>query len=241
MAGLNLKTTYKDDVLDTTVNTQRKFKMIQNEDGTVSFEDVTIYSQEGDSFGALDINATNEAICEVNNNLANTNTTISTLSDSVDSCFQSVSDGKALVASAITGKGVTTASDATFATMANNVGKISKGKFLTVGSGTSSGSFNVQTLCNNNGINWRGLNGNNFLVRITGVNNLEFMDNTVWTTGNARTRTYGCTPTWSYDPSNGIVSVGGCAQSVTCWLYGQGTSTTQTQTMSFTVYLIYTS
>ena len=39
-------------------------------------------------------------------------------------CFQSVSDGKALVASAITDKGVTTALDATFATMAANIDAI---------------------------------------------------------------------------------------------------------------------
>ena len=38
--------------------------------------------------------------------------------------FQSVSDGKALVASAITDKGVQTASDATFQTMANNIRNI---------------------------------------------------------------------------------------------------------------------
>lgn len=42
-------------------------------------------------------------------------------------CFQSVSDGKALVASAITDKGVTTAPDATFSTMAQNVRNISAG------------------------------------------------------------------------------------------------------------------
>lgn len=39
-------------------------------------------------------------------------------------CFQSVSDGKALVASAITDKGVKTAPDATFATMAANIDAI---------------------------------------------------------------------------------------------------------------------
>ena len=39
--------------------------------------------------------------------------------------FQSVSDGKALVASAITDKGVQTASDATFQTMADNIAEIS--------------------------------------------------------------------------------------------------------------------
>ena len=65
----DLKTTYKDDLLDTSVNEKRKYNMIQNADGTVSFEDVTTYSQIGDSFGASDINATNEKVNEVNSNL----------------------------------------------------------------------------------------------------------------------------------------------------------------------------
>ena len=41
-----------------------------------------------------------------------------------DSCFQSVSNGKSLIASAITGKGVSTAATATFQTMANNISSI---------------------------------------------------------------------------------------------------------------------
>jgi hypothetical protein len=41
------------------------------------------------------------------------------------SCFQSVSNGKSLIAAAITDKGVTTAADATFEVMANNVLSIS--------------------------------------------------------------------------------------------------------------------
>lgn len=48
----DLKTDYKDDVLDTEVNELRKYQMIQNEDGTVSFVDVTEYAQVGDSFGS---------------------------------------------------------------------------------------------------------------------------------------------------------------------------------------------
>ena len=48
---------YQDDILDTSVNTRRKYNMIQNADGTVSFEDATVYSQVGDTFGAADINA----------------------------------------------------------------------------------------------------------------------------------------------------------------------------------------
>lgn len=65
----DLKTDYKDDVLDTTQNTKRKYQMIDNGDGTVSFEDVTEYLQQGDSFGADDINDTNEEVNIINDNL----------------------------------------------------------------------------------------------------------------------------------------------------------------------------
>lgn len=102
----NLRTDYKDDILNTSVNTRRKFNMVNNSDGTVSFEDATIYTQVGDSFGAFDINETNRQIEELK---------------------KSVSDGKTIVADAITAKGVETATDADFATMAANVLSISTG------------------------------------------------------------------------------------------------------------------
>jgi hypothetical protein len=68
----DLKTNYVDDVLDTTKNQLRKYQQIQNDDGTVSFVDVTEYAQVGTSFGAKDINDTNAAINDVNGKLANT-------------------------------------------------------------------------------------------------------------------------------------------------------------------------
>lgn len=46
------------------------------------------------------------------------------LSSKYDQLFQSVSNGKSLIASAITGKGVSTASDATFQQMATNINSI---------------------------------------------------------------------------------------------------------------------
>ena len=64
----DLRTDYKDDVLDTEVNELRKYQMIQNEDGTVSFVDVTEYLQVGDSFGSADINETNAEIEEIKDN-----------------------------------------------------------------------------------------------------------------------------------------------------------------------------
>lgn len=69
----DLKTTYKDDVLNTSANEKRKYNMITNEDGTVSLVDATDYLQVGDSFGAADINATNEKVNELNTNLTNEN------------------------------------------------------------------------------------------------------------------------------------------------------------------------
>ena len=51
-------------------------------------------------------------------------TRVTTLETQVDELFQSVSSGKTAVANAITGKGVSTSTTATFATMATNVGKI---------------------------------------------------------------------------------------------------------------------
>lgn len=71
-----LKTDYKDDILDTSQNTKRKYAMTENQDNTVSFDDETEYTQEGDNFGAQDINATNAqvntntgAIADINDNL----------------------------------------------------------------------------------------------------------------------------------------------------------------------------
>ena len=57
-----LRTDYKDDILDTSVNEKRKYNLITNSDGTVSLEDMTEYSQFGDSFGGADINRTNGEI-----------------------------------------------------------------------------------------------------------------------------------------------------------------------------------
>jgi hypothetical protein len=65
----DLKTNYVDDVLDTTKNQLRKYQQIQNDDGTVSFVDVTEYTKVGTPFGAKDINDTNAAINDVNGNL----------------------------------------------------------------------------------------------------------------------------------------------------------------------------
>lgn len=75
MAKANLPVNFKDDILKENMNGKRRFNMIQNSDGTVSFDDVTDYTQVGSTFGAAQINATNEAV----NNAADANKIIDSL------------------------------------------------------------------------------------------------------------------------------------------------------------------
>lgn len=59
---MSLRTNYSDDVLDTSVNTKRKYSVTNNADNTISLTDETVYTREGDYFGAADINVTNEMV-----------------------------------------------------------------------------------------------------------------------------------------------------------------------------------
>ena len=54
-----LKTDYKDDVINESLASDRKFGEVDNGDGTKSYNDVTPYSQEGDEYGAEQINFEN--------------------------------------------------------------------------------------------------------------------------------------------------------------------------------------
>lgn len=66
MTWTDLPTNYKDAVW----NGNRKYRQITNSDGTVSFEDVTVYSQKDDSFfGAADANQMNAAMNELAGNM----------------------------------------------------------------------------------------------------------------------------------------------------------------------------
>ena len=90
----DLKTNYVDDVLDTTKNQLRKYQQIKNDDGTVSFVDVTEYTQVGTSFGAKDINDTNAAINDVNGKLGDkTLGVITDISSFIGSNYIIPSDG----------------------------------------------------------------------------------------------------------------------------------------------------
>lgn len=60
-----LSTDFKDDILASS-NPKRKYQMIYNDDGTVSFQDVTAYSQTGSVFGAKEVNEERAAINKIN-------------------------------------------------------------------------------------------------------------------------------------------------------------------------------
>lgn len=66
---MSLKTDYQNDILDTSVNTHRRYAVKNNSDDTVIhddvyLEDITTYTQKGTSFGAEDINAVNKALTD---------------------------------------------------------------------------------------------------------------------------------------------------------------------------------
>lgn len=64
MAKQTLPVNFKDDILASSMGGKRRYNLIQNDDGTYSFEDVTEYTQTGSDFGAGQMNATNQAVNE---------------------------------------------------------------------------------------------------------------------------------------------------------------------------------
>ena len=75
---MTLKTDYKDYTFQEG-ETLRKYQQISNDDGTISFRDVTSYQQEGDRFSASDINSTNAKVNELNQTVGNIQTDVSGL------------------------------------------------------------------------------------------------------------------------------------------------------------------
>ena len=128
-----LKTDFVDALFE-----QKKIRLNENGDGTVTPVDETEYTRQGDKFGAKEINATNEAV--------------NGLSEDMVDLKKSVSDGKAQVAAAITAKRVPTAATATFGEMAANIGKIVLGSGNAVPSDVLAG----KTFTNNDGVEYTG-------------------------------------------------------------------------------------
>lgn len=150
MAKAVLPTNFQDDIINASMGGKRRYNLIQNIDGTVSLEDVTDYDQVGSNFGAGQINQTNTAvnaaadagkiIDDINDISAVTEGGYITGALVAKELKKSVADGKALIASAITSKGVSTASNASFGTMANNIKNINTAGIMST-SGKRNGNY----------------------------------------------------------------------------------------------------
>lgn len=75
---MTLKTDYKDYQFQEG-ETLRKYQEISNNDGTISFRDVTSYQQEGDRFSASDINSTNAKVNELEQTVGGIETNVADL------------------------------------------------------------------------------------------------------------------------------------------------------------------
>lgn len=84
-----LKTDYKDAVY----TGNRKYTQTNNTDGTISLVDATAYSTEGDTFGATDINATNQAVNANSNGISALQQTIKTTTKNITLTAASWSNG----------------------------------------------------------------------------------------------------------------------------------------------------
>ena len=67
------RTDYKDQLLDSSVNTKRKYDLVDESGNVVaqnvSFEDKTAYSQNGDTFGAAEVNKIHKELNGLNDSL----------------------------------------------------------------------------------------------------------------------------------------------------------------------------
>lgn len=71
MAITKLPVNFQDDIIDTSINENRKYYITDNPDGTKSLEDATVYAQVGSYFGAEQIRQTNNTVNEVIDKIEN--------------------------------------------------------------------------------------------------------------------------------------------------------------------------
>ena len=68
---MSLPTNYQNEILNSQMSNRRQYRMIENNNGTYSFIDVTVYDQEGSLFDADDIN---DICTAINLNITNIET-----------------------------------------------------------------------------------------------------------------------------------------------------------------------
>lgn len=83
-----LPTNYKEDIFQG----NRKYQIVENGDGTVSFIDVTEYSQEGDTFGAAQINEINTKVNAHDDSINSHTSSISSLNTSMNTANTNITN-----------------------------------------------------------------------------------------------------------------------------------------------------
>ena len=173
------------------------------------------------------------------------NSAIAKLEKNFDEVKKSVSDGKSSIASAITEQGVTTESDATFTTMATNIGTVAKNKYDEGVADTKSTKVGVGAVISGDSVKTPLINkvtkptndtwidaANGSAVTITPVNGVyvavqsDKNTGTLTATPNVISEGYGTTT--KYDAEESTKEVGANASSVTYVPIKGGTATTPT-------------
>lgn len=83
MAYTQLKTDYKDDVLDREENENIKYTLDNNDDSTVSLTDVSVYEQEGDEFNAAVLNGIGTVVNAIGSDVTTAKSNITTIQGNV--------------------------------------------------------------------------------------------------------------------------------------------------------------
>lgn len=149
-------------------------------------------------------------------------------------------EGKALIAEAITNKGVVTAADASFDVMADNIGAIPVGKFVYLGTGTS---FDVKSVCEEHGIDYTTLTNDNFITGISKGSAVTGSTNWPYEVGHTYCpNATGFTRSHTYAATTGVLTVKGNSQTVRIIQpsYSNYTRVKVTQSMTCFAYLVYT-
>lgn len=175
-----LRTDFKDDILAETMEGRRRYQIIQNEDGTVSFADVTEYEQTGSDLGQAEINAIILAIIDLQNTQPETVDPMTateagfaadakltgTVLNELKTKMSSFEKAKSTIAGSALGKALGLAASTALATVASKIaGVVNRGAWtgsttayngkVTIPAGYHNGSGYVQASITNRGA-WTG-------------------------------------------------------------------------------------
>lgn len=104
MAYTQLKDDYTNDVLNENVNSNVKYILTDNGDGTVSLQDATAYTTLGDSLDASVINATNAIVNTIGNQVTQNVADIATNADDIATNAGNIASNMADITNLLAGK-----------------------------------------------------------------------------------------------------------------------------------------